>query len=501
MSEAILELKNIKKSFSGVEVLHGVDFCLQSGEIHAILGENGAGKSTLIKIVTGFHKPDSGEILLKGEPVAFDDTHDSRQAGIAAIYQELSLFPDLDVAENIFIGRQPVTKSGMIDWSRLYTEAERLLESLSVDLDLRQKTRNMSIAQKQMVEIARAFSINAQILIMDEPTSSLTLNEVADLFKLVRRLRDNGTAVIFISHRLDELFELADRVTILRDGCYIDTCDVGHVTKDVLIQKMVGRTISNQYPKLEVEPGEAMMKVEHLTREGAFYDISFELRRGEILGVAGLVGAGRTDVADTLFGVTPATSGQISIQGHEVQISSPQVAIDLGIAYVPEDRQKHGLISDMNILSNVSLPTLPKHSDHGWLNNKREREASYEAAVQMEIRARDLWQLARELSGGNQQKVVLAKWLLTNPKILILDEPTRGIDVGTKAAVHALMSQLVAEGMTILMISSELPEILGMSDRVIVMREGHLTGHFTREEATQEKILTVATENIQTGIA
>lgn len=501
MSETILELKDISKSFSGVEVLHGVSFALRQGEVHALLGENGAGKSTLVKVITGVHQPDSGEILLDGRPVHFGDTHQTRQAGITAIYQELSLFPDLNVAENIFVGCQPVTRGGRIDWRKLYAEAGKLLQSLGVDLDLRQKARNLSIAQQQMVEIARAFSLNARILIMDEPTSSLTLNEVADLFRLVRRLRDEGTSIIFISHRLEELFEIADRVTVLRDGMYVDTKPIKDLTRDDLIRMMVGRTISNLFPKQDVQAGDVMLKVEHLSRTGAFQDVSFELHKGEILGMAGLVGAGRTNVARAIFGVEPATSGRIQLNGQDVAITSPQQAIQLGLAYVPEDRQLHGLIPAMHITSNISLPTLGAFANRGWINNQSERKASYDAACQMEVRANNVWQLARELSGGNQQKVVLAKWLATNPRILILDEPTRGIDVGTKAAVHALMSKLASEGMAILMISSELPEVLGMSDRIIVMHEGHMTAHFNRAEATQEKIIAAATQTVTTGSA
>jgi rhamnose transport system ATP-binding protein len=501
MTENILELKNMTKRFSGVEVLHEVSFSLRTGEVHALLGENGAGKSTLVKVITGVHQPDKGEIYLDEKRVSFGDTRESRQAGIAAIYQELSLFPDLDVAENIFVGRQPTTIGGRIDWRKLYADAGRLLESLGVHLDLKQKARSLSIAQQQMVEIARAFSINARILIMDEPTSSLTLNEVADLFRLVRRLRDEGTAIVFISHRLEELFELADRVTIMRDGSYVDTLLLKDVTRDDLIRLMVGRTITNLFPKQDVKAGDVVLKVDNLARAGSFRDVSFELRRGEILGMAGLVGAGRTNVARAIFGVEPATSGSIQIEGRKVAITSPQQAIKHGLAYVPEDRQLHGLIPAMPITSNISLPMLFKYAQHGWLQDKTERTSAYNAALQMEVRANNMWQLARELSGGNQQKIVLSKWLSTKPRILILDEPTRGIDVGTKAAVHALMSKLASEGMAILMISSELPEILGMSDRVIVMREGHMTGHFSRAEATQEKIISAATQAVTLGSA
>jgi len=499
MSENIIELNRISKSFSGVEVLHEVSFSLRPGEVHALLGENGAGKSTVVKVMTGVYQPDSGEILLSGERVHFSDSHDSRLAGIAAIYQELSLFPDLNVAENIFIGRQPTRKGGRIDWQRLYKEADQLLTSLGVHLDLKTKARGLSIAQQQMVEIARAFSIKARILIMDEPTSSLTLTEVADLFRLVRRLREDGTAIVFISHRLEELFEIADRVTVLRDGFYVDTRLLKDVTRDELIHLMVGRTITNLFPKQEVKAGEVALKVEHLSRQGVFEDVSFELRAGEILGLAGLVGAGRTDVARAIFGVEPATGGKIQVEGQEIKIDSPQQAIDLGLAYVPEDRQTHGLIPPMNIIANISLPMLREYVRRGWLQVKAERSAAYSYAKQMDVRATNMWQNARELSGGNQQKVVLAKWLATKPRILIMDEPTRGIDVGTKAAVHALMSKLAAEGIAILMISSELPEVLGMSDRVLVMREGRVTALLTRAEATQEKILQFATQATETG--
>jgi rhamnose transport system ATP-binding protein len=499
MSETILRMTNISKSFAGVHALRGVQFDLYPGEVHALLGENGAGKSTLVKVMTGVHQPDGGEIILNGAQVHFSNALESRQAGIAAIYQELSLFPDLDVAENIFAGRQPITTGGRIDWRSLYSQANQLLDTLGVHLDLKQKARNLSIAQQQMVEIARALSVNARILIMDEPTSSLTLNEVADLFRIVRHLREEGTAIVFISHRLEELFELADRVTVLRDGAYVDTRPMSGVTRDELIRLMVGRTITNLFPKQEVQAGEVVLKVENLTRNGVFQDVSFELHKGEILGVAGLIGAGRTDVANAIFGINPPNSGSIQIEGREVSIQSPHHAIELGLAYVPEDRQKHGLIPPMSINANISLPMLVNYAWHGWLRDKIERKTSFDAALQMDVRANSIWQKARELSGGNQQKVVLAKWLSTHPRILILDEPTRGIDVGTKAAVHALMSKLAAEGKAILMISSELPEVLGMSDRIIVMHEGRVTGLFTRAEATQEKIMSAATETVKMG--
>jgi rhamnose transport system ATP-binding protein len=493
MNSPILELKNIYKSFSGVHALRGVNFLLKEGEVHALLGENGAGKSTLIKVMTGVHQPDEGMVYLDGNAVHFSDPYDSRQAGIAAIYQEPSLFPDLDIAENIFVGRQPAGSGGRVDWRLMYREAKDLLLSLGVHLDPKTKARNLSIAEQQMVEIARALSIKARILIMDEPTSSLTLNEVADLFVIVRRLRANGTAIVFISHRLEELFDVADRVTVLRDGMYIDTLPLEGLTNEALVRLMVGRTINDLFPKLDVKPGEVVLEVEHLTQKGIFENVSFQLRKGEILGMAGLVGAGRTDVGRALFGVAPATSGTIKIDGKVVKIRDPKCAMDLGIAYVPEDRQNHGLVLPLNIVANITLPVLPNYAFHGWLREGAAQQVSYEVATRMEVKAASIWQRARELSGGNQQKVVLAKWLATNPRVLILDEPTRGIDVGTKAAVHSLMSTLAAQGMAILMISSELPEVLGMSDRILVMREGKVTALFNRDEVTQEKVMMAAT--------
>jgi rhamnose transport system ATP-binding protein len=497
MSDPILKMSNISKNFAGVQALHQVNFDLYPGEVHAILGENGAGKSTLIKIITGVHQPNGGEIYLNGQQVHFADPRQTRQYGIAAIYQEPSLFPDLDIAENIFVGRQPMRGARQIAWGQMYQEASKLLDSLRVELNPKTKARDLSVAQQQMVEIARALSVHARILIMDEPTSSLTLAEVADLFRIVRQLREAGTAIAFISHRLEDLFELADRVTVLRDGQYVGTRSMAGVTTEELIRMMVGRTLADLFPKQEIEAGEVALQVDGLSREGVFADVSFELRKGEILGMAGLVGAGRTDVARTIFGIAPASRGTIKVNGQVVRISNPHQAMGLGLAYVPEDRQHHGLILPMNISHNITLPILSEYAKAGWVNNERELQSAQKAASQMAVKAASIWQKARELSGGNQQKVVLAKWLATRPRILILDEPTRGIDVGTKAAVHGLMSELAAQGMAILMISSELPEILGMSDRIIVMREGRVTGQFSRQEATQEKIMLAATQAVE----
>lgn len=488
----VIQVQHVSKSFGGVHALEDVHFETFAGEVHAILGENGAGKSTLIKIITGVHQPDSGEVLLNGKPVRFASTREAQEQGIAAIYQEPSLFPDLDVAENIMVGRQPSSRFG-IDWKRMYKEAGDILRRLGLSIDPRTKARELSVAQQQVVEIARALSINAKVLIMDEPTSSLTLGEVEELFGIVRQLREAGTAIVFISHRLEELFALADRVTILRDGTYVGTRPMSGVTTEEMIKMMVGRALGELFPKQTVEPGEVILEVEGLGREGTFSGVSFQLRKGEILGMSGLIGAGRTNVARALFGTEPATTGTIKLDGKRVTITGPDVAMSMGIGYVPEDRKEHGLVLKMSIADNITLPVLSRFSARGWLNQGKEKTAASDGSQKLSVKMSGVSQKAGELSGGNQQKVVLAKWLGTNPKVLILDEPTRGIDVGTKAAVHALMSNLAAQGLAILMISSELPEVLGMSDRILVMREGRLTGEFSRAEATQEKLMAAAT--------
>lgn len=488
----VIRMEQIHKSFGGVHALDDVQMTVYSGEVHALLGENGAGKSTLIKTMTGVHQPDSGAIYLHGQAVTFAGPREARQHGIGAIYQEPSLFPDLDIAENIMAGRQP-TRAGRVDWRAMYAEAGKLLQQLGVNLDPRTKARNLSVAQQQAVEIARALSLDAQLLIMDEPTSSLTLNEVDDLFRIVRQLRKAGVAIIFISHRLEELFAIADRVTVLRDGRYVGTRAMAGVQTDDLIQMMVGRTVGDLFPKQQAPRGELRLEVRNLTAPGKFEDVSFALRAGEILGLAGLVGAARTDVARALFGIEPLQGGTVRIDGRPVTIRSPQQAMKLGLGFVPEDRQHHGLVLPMTIAANITLPILARFATAGWLRQRQAKQAATSAAQRLEVKSAGIDQKAQELSGGNQQKVVLAKWLETGPRILILDEPTRGIDVGTKAAVHQLMSDLANQGVAILMISSELPEILGMSDRILVMREGRITGEFTRAEATQEKIMAAAT--------
>lgn len=486
-----LELRDVRKSFAAIQALDGASFQVRAGEVHALLGENGAGKSTLVRVMTGAHSPDSGEIRVRGETVTMRSPADAHALGIAAIYQEPTLFPDLDVAENIFMGRQPV-RSGMrqITWGAMYREARQIIDRLGVRIDARARVRGLSVADQQTVEIAKALSTNSQVLIMDEPTASLSLHEVEELFRIIRQLRDNGVAIVFISHRLEEVYEIADRITVMRDGKDVGAGTPADLPQDRLIQLMVGRTLDKLFPKEEAEIGEVVLQVQHLTRQGIFHDISFELRKGEILGLAGLVGARRTEVARAIFGIDALDGGAILLDGKPISIGSPRDALRHGITYLPEDRQHQGLVLPMSISQNITLPILQELTVGGWIRSDQEQQVASDYGRRLQVRGVSSFnQAVRQLSGGNQQKVVLAKWLATKPRVIMLDEPTRGIDVGTKSEVHRLISVLAGQGLAILMISSELPEILGMSDRILVMREGRLTGEFAREEATQEKIM------------
>jgi len=486
---SVVELHDITKSFGGVSALKGVSFEVRAGEVHALLGENGAGKSTLIRIIAGSHIPDRGEIRVGGELVRFSSPRDARRRGIATVYQELLLFPDLSVAENIFLGNAPRTRLGAIDWTAIRAKARALLDDLeSPDLDVDAKVGGLSVANRQRVEIAKALSQNPRVLIMDEPTASLAQADVERLMAVVRRLRERGVAVIYVSHRLQEIFELADRVTVLRDGSYIGTRAIGEVTESTLVSMMVGRSIDQLFPKSEAPRGRTLLEVRNLAYRRAFREVSFSVRQGEILGFAGLVGSGRTEVALTLFGITPATSGEIRVDGEPVTISSPRRARDLGIAYIPEDRGQQGLIRSQTIRENLSLAILDHLSRAYFVDLSKEAAHAREAIEHFGIRARGPEMTVRQLSGGNQQKVVLAKWLGAEPRILVMDEPTRGIDVGAKAEIHALMSRLAGQGLAIVMISSELPEVLGMSDRVLVMSRGRVVATFDRAEATPDAV-------------
>ena len=491
--EPTIELVGIAKQFGAVQALRGVDLNLYPGEVHALVGENGAGKSTLVKILAGIHRPDSGTVKVGGEVVELRSPTQAQALGIAVVQQEPMMFPDLDVAENVFMGRHPRDRFGRVDWKRMYREVDHLLVSLDVSLSSHTPVQGLSVAEQQLVEIAKALSLQARVLVLDEPTAALSSHEVEELFAIVNQLRERGVAVLFVSHRLEEVFTIADRLTVFRDGTHIITAPVSEMNTEEIIKHMVGRELSNLYPKSEAEVGEVVLEVRQLTRPGAFADVSFQLRRGEILGFSGLVGAGRTEVARVLFGIDRAESGEIWLKGTKVHIRSPQQAMDYGIAYVPEDRHQQGLVMNFSIASNVTLAILQKVSRLGLLDPRREQKIASEYSSQLNVRSAGVEQLVSALSGGNQQKVVLGKWLATNPSVLILDEPTRGIDVGAKAEVHRIISDLAARGLAIILISSELPEVLAMADRVIVLHEGRVTGTFPRSEATQERVMFAAT--------
>ncbi|PLP58525.1 D-xylose ABC transporter ATP-binding protein [Mesorhizobium loti] len=479
----------MSKSFVGVKALKDVSFDVRPGEVHALLGENGAGKSTLIKMMSGLYSPDAGTITIDGKEVRFASTRDASAAGIATVYQELLLFPELTVAENVFLGNYPRRPGGWIDWSEVRARTRALLDQLDTfDLDVDAKVLTLSVAQRQRVEIAKALSKDARILIMDEPTASLVESDVQRLMAVVRQLRERGVGIVYVSHRMPEIFALADRVTVLRDGGYVATRDIGEVDEAELVSMMVGRPIDSLFPKAEAAIGDTVLEVKNLNHGRHVQDLSFSLRRGEILGVAGLVGSGRTELALTLFGMTPATSGSISLEGRTVSITSPRQARDLGIAYVPEDRGQQGLVKQMAIRKNVSMASIERFSSGIFIKAGEEAQRALDAVKRLRVRCRNIAQPVGELSGGNQQKVVIAKWLETNPKVLILDEPTRGVDVGAKAEIHTIMGELVKQGVAILMISSELPEVLGMSDRILVISGGRLTGEIDRADATPERV-------------
>jgi len=491
--EPLIELIDMTKHFDAVQALRGVDFSLYAGEVHALVGENGAGKSTLVKILAGIYQPDAGVVRIGGEAIELRSPLQAQARGIAVVQQEPMLFPDLDVAENVFMGRHPRDRLGRVDWKRMYREVDHLLASLDVPLGSHMPVRGLSVAEQQLVEIAKALSLQARVLVLDEPTAALSTHEVEELFAIVKQLCERGVAILFVSHRLEEVFAIADRLTVLRDGTHIMTAPVGEVSTGEIITQMVGRALSDLFPKGEAEIGEVVLEVRGLTRPGIFANVSFELHRGEILGFAGLVGAGRTEVARVLFGIDRAQSGEIYLKGQRATIRSPQQAIERGIAYVPEDRHQQGLVMTFSIASNITLPILGQISRLGLIDPRREQRMAQAYSRQLRVRSTGVEQLVNALSGGNQQKVVLGKWLATSPAVLILDEPTRGIDVGAKAEVHRIISDLAASGLAIILISSELPEVLAMADRIVVLHEGRVTGTFTRSEATQERVMFAAT--------
>lgn len=494
MNAFALEAEGISKFFPGVKALDNVSLRVRPGTVHALMGENGAGKSTLMKCLIGMYRPDKGTIKIKGEPVQFQDTMDALRSGISMIHQELNLVPYMTVAENIWLGREPM-KFGFVDHARLNQKTQELLNRLNIRLKADRMVGELSIASQQMVEIAKAVSWDSDIVIMDEPTSALTETEVAHLFTIIRDLREQGKAIIYISHKMDEIFNITDEVSIFRDGSWIASDQTAKYTRQSLITQMVGRELTQLFPKFNSAIGEEVLTVRNLTCKDRFTDVSFSVRRGEILGVAGLVGAGRSEVMESLFGMESFDSGEILIDGVPVRIDSPSTAIEKGMAFLTEDRKKSGLFLVLSVMENMSIVNMPEYSGKsGFVSHVKMAQDCMDQIRRLNIKTPTMDQIINNLSGGNQQKVLIARWLLAQPKILILDEPTRGIDVGAKAEIYRLISELANRGVAIIMVSSELPEILGMSDRVMVMHGGRITGILDKEEADQETILSLASE-------
>lgn len=488
---ALVELHGITKSFSGVRVLNKVSISLHAGEVHALLGENGAGKSTLMKVLAGMHAPDEGEIRRQGRPRRFRNAHEALQAGIAMIYQELLPFLDLTVAENILMGREPRTL-GWIDRRALHHQSEQLLSRLGASFSPARKMRELSVAEMQVVEIAKALAHKAEVIIMDEPTSALSDRERDALFRIIGDLRRQGAAVVYISHKLEEVFQLADRITVLRDGCWIATHPAGELSSNRLIELMVGRDLRPAHPETRSEKGDIALSVRRLSRSGRFQDISFDVRRGEVLGLAGLMGAGRTEVINAIFGLPPAESGEIRVDGRSVGITCPRDAIRAGLGWVSEDRKLFGLVPALGVKPNLTLASLRRWCRAGFINQSHENRMAAEQVRALSIKIADLDQPVDHLSGGNQQKTVLGRTLLTEPRILLLDEPTRGIDIAAKAEIHALIHRLVREGLAVVLVSSELPELLALSDRILVMGQGAVTAELEARRTTSEEILKYA---------
>ena len=488
----LLEVINVTKGFPGVVALDDVQLRVRPGSVLALMGENGAGKSTLMKIIAGIYQPDSGELRLRGKPVTFAGPLAALQAGIAMIHQELNLMPHMNIAENIWIGREQLNGLHMIDHKAMFRCTAQLLERLRIDLDPQELVGNLSIAERQMVEIAKAVSYDSDILIMDEPTSAITDKEVAHLFSIIADLKSQGKGIIYITHKMNEVFSIADEVAVFRDGAYIGLQRADSMNGDSLISMMVGRELTQLFPVRETPIGDLLLSVRDLRLDGVFEDVSFDLHAGEILGIAGLMGSGRTNIAETIFGITPSDGGEIRLDGLPVRISSPNQAIEKGFALLTEDRKLTGLFPCLSVLENMEMAILPLYAGNGFIQQKALRALCEDMCKKLRVKTPSLEQCIDTLSGGNQQKALLARWLMTNPRVLILDEPTRGIDVGAKVEIYRLISFLASEGMAVIMISSELPEVLGMSDRVIVMHEGELMGTLDRSEATQERVMQLA---------
>jgi methyl-galactoside transport system ATP-binding protein len=499
-NEFILEMNNISKEFPGVKALDNVTLKIRAGTVHAIMGENGAGKSTLMKCLFGIYKPDAGEIILDGNKINIRDSKEALNHGISMIHQELHPVRFRNVMENIWLGRFPMKNYGvvkLVDEKKMYEDTEKLLKSIDVDIKPTEIVRNLSASRIQYIEIAKAISYNAKIIIMDEPTSSLTENEVDHLFNLIKNLKKNGVAVIYISHKIDEIFKISDEVSIMRDGKVVGTWNASDLTEDMIISKMVGRELTNRFPVRDVEPDGVVLKVENLSSPfpKSFKNVSFELRKGEILGIGGLVGSQRTELVEALFGLRSIESGKIFIHGKEVVIKSPIDAKKYGMALLTEERRSTGIFPELNILENSTIANIKKYrGSFMLLNDKRRKDDTKKMVDALKVKTPSLRTLIKNLSGGNQQKVLMARWLLTVPEILILDEPTRGIDVGAKYEIYTIMNELTKEGKSIIMISSEMPELLGMADRIMVMCEGHLSGILDKKDATEEKIMRLASK-------
>ncbi len=490
----VLEMRHIRKTFPGVVALDDVDFELRRGEVHILLGENGAGKSTLMKILSGAYQKSAGQIILDGVEVEIKNPKQAQTLGISTIYQEFNLIPHLSVGENIFLGREPERLPGLIDQRAIFQAATRALSGLGLILDPHRLVKELKVAEQQMVEVAKALSLDAGVLIMDEPTAALTEHEIKELFATIRKLKDQGVSIVYISHRMEELFEIGDRVTVLRDGRSVGTYDVREMSKSELIRLMVNRELTELFPKEHAARGPEVLRVEGLSTKDALKDISFSLHKGEVLGIAGLLGAGRTELARAIFGLNKITSGTIYINGTPQRIKSPRAAINSGIGFLTEDRKAQGLVLPLSVKENLCLPSVDKFSSWGIMDAKEEQRAAGRYVKDLRIRTPSLDQKVVFLSGGNQQKVVLSKWLCCESEVFIFDEPTRGVDVGAKAEIYQLMNRLTASGVAIIMISSELLEVLGMSDRILVMRGGRIAGEFSGREATQERILQCALE-------
>ena len=494
MSEYILEMIDVSKNFPGVQALKNVSFRLRPGTVHALMGENGAGKSTLMKCLIGLYQMNGGKVLLRGEEVHIKNPAEAAKAGIAMIHQELSTVNERSVAENLFLGRQPLKAGLFVDHKAMYKQARELLDGLGMPISPYEKMGNLTVAKMQMVEIAKAISYNSDVVIMDEPTSALTTKEVEQLFEIIASLKAKGVAIIYISHKMDEIFRISDDITVFRDGAMVGTGAAKDFDIQSLIKMMVGRDLDEMYPKIDCEIGEEVMRVEHLSAGDAFSDVSFTLHRGEILGFAGLVGAGRTELLETLFGLRHKTGGKVFIKGRETHIASPADATKYGLAMLTEDRRRTGIIPVSTVKDNIIVANLRAYVNALRLMSKRKMQRDADEYVKkLNIRTTGTEVRVQDLSGGNQQKVLVARWLLTNPDILLVDEPTRGIDVGAKAEIHSLITQMANDGKAIIMVSSEMPEVLGMCDRMLIMHEGRMTGILSREEATQERIMQYAT--------